>query len=225
MTKSREGILLIDKAAANSSFFVVKILRRITHIQKIGHAGTLDPFATGLLILLLGRSATRLSNTWMEQQKTYRAVLSLGSSTNTYDIEGTITATSSYVPSLEQIQETLSLFQGETLQIPPMYSAKKVEGKKLYELARAGKEIERKPVSVHMEISLLSYEYPLLSLEVTCSKGTYIRSLAHDIGEKLQCHAHLSSLRRTKIGSYCVEEAVPQTSLESPEFFWQEHLR
>ena len=203
-----EGILPVYKPPGKTSFSLIRALRKKTGIKKIGHAGTLDPFAEGVMILLIGRTFTRKASTFIDQDKEYEALLQLGISTTTYDPEGEITAQNDSIPSLEQIKEALTHFQGTIEQIPPMYSAKKVGGKKLYELARKGIEIERKPISVTLTTTLLSYEYPHLSLKISCTKGTYIRTLAHDLGQRLVCGAHLKKLTRTQCGPYKVEDCV-----------------
>jgi tRNA pseudouridine55 synthase len=215
-TSPFEGILLIDKAKGSTSFQLVRILRRLLGVKKIGHAGTLDPFATGVVVLLVGRSYTKLAQQLLSDNKEYIAEVFLGTTTDSYDIEGNIIGTSAYIPRLEEIQKCLQDFQGEIDQIPPMFSAKKRQGKKLYELARQGIEIPRDPIKIWVEISLLRYEYPYLELKVLCSKGTYIRSLGHDIGKQLGCGAHLSNLRRIRSGNYVVEDCVHQEDL--PQF-------
>jgi len=225
MQMNNNGILLVDKAAGSTSFHLVSLLRRLTKIEKIGHAGTLDPFATGVMVMLIGREYTRRSDEFLCSDKQYRATLQLGISTDTYDIDGQVTSRSDLIPSLKEIQLALAPFQGEILQIPPMYSAKKIEGKKLYDLARRGITIERQPIKVQLEISLLSYEYPKVEIEVCCSKGTYIRSLAHDIGHSLGCGAHLSSLMRLRSGSFHLDECVPQALLKNSEFDLSPYLR
>lgn len=211
MTKNlagiKEGVLLVDKPAGKTSFSLVTQLRRLTRIEKIGHAGTLDPFATGLMVMLLGKF-TKLSNQYMAEEKEYSCTILLGHETDTYDCDGKVVAVSDVVPTHEEIKVALSAFQGTLLQTPPMFSAKKVKGKKLYELARQGKEIERAPVSVTLTTTLMSYTYPFVSLNVVCSKGTYIRSLAHDLGVVLKCGAHLSSLRRLRCGTFHVSESL-----------------
>ncbi|NGX45912.1 MAG: tRNA pseudouridine synthase B [Chlamydiae bacterium] len=204
----REGIHPFNKPVGKTSFSLIRELRKSTGIKKIGHAGTLDPFASGVMILLIGREFTRQADQFITQDKEYRATLHLGVETATYDPEGAITATSTAVPSLETIQEALNHFQGSIMQIPPMYSAKKVKGKKLYELARKGIEIERAPCPVHIKTELVSYQYPHLELHITCSKGTYIRSIAHDLGKKLEVGAHLSALIRTRCGPYQLADCL-----------------
>ena len=182
-----EGILPINKPRGKTSFHLVHILRKLTGIRTIGHAGTLDPFADGVMVLLIGKRFTTLSNRFLNQDKEYLATAHLGITTDTYDIEGQTTFQSSQIPTLAQIEETLLKFQGTILQTPPMFSAKKVEGKKLYTLARKGITIERQAVPVTLHIELIHYSYPKLQLKVHCSKGTYIRSLAYDIGMELGC--------------------------------------
>jgi tRNA pseudouridine55 synthase len=168
----------------------------------------LDPFATGVMVMLIGRNYTRLSDQFLGCDKEYRAQVFLGATTDTYDCEGTILTRSDYIPSLEEVERAIAFFQGEIEQIPPMYSAKKIQGKKLYELARQGKEVERAPAKVQLEVTLIDYHYPYLDLLVKCSKGTYIRSLAYDLGKMLTCGAHLSNLERTRSGSFLLQDCV-----------------
>lgn len=210
------GILLVNKPRGKTSFSLVSASRRLYNIQKIGHAGTLDPFATGVMILLIGKECTRLSDKFLHQDKEYIATLHLGQETDSYDCDGQITATSDLVPSLESIEQVLMRFQGTIAQVPPMFSAKKVNGKKLYELARKGIEIERKAETVTVQIELLHYEYPYMSIRVSCSKGTYIRSLAADIGKALGCGAHLSDLSRTRSGAFSLSQCVDGALLNDP---------
>ena len=203
-----EGLILFDKPIGKTSFFVVHVVRGRSFQKTVGHAGTLDPFASGLLILLLGRNWTRQSSRFMSCEKEYEVVATLGSSTDTYDLEGSVTMNSSYRPSLFEVEQALSQFQGNILQTPPMYSAKKVQGKKLYQLARSGIEVARSPVPITVSTTLLSYEYPFLTLRIVCSKGTYIRSIVHDLGNLLTCFAHASALRRVRIGEFYAKDAV-----------------
>lgn len=217
-----EGILLVDKPVGRTSFSLVADVRRLTGVKKVGHAGTLDPFATGLLILLVGKNFTRLSDRFLTTEKTYQTTVHLGVSTDSYDCEGAVTATSDKVPTLEEVQMALEHFQGEIEQTPPMFSAKKVNGKKLYELARKGVEIERKPVKVTVDTRLIAYDYPNLTLEITCSKGTYIRSIGHDLGRLLGCGAHLSALRRTRSGQFSIEQSLDGNKLRSPDYTLQD---
>lgn len=208
-----EGILLINKAKGRTSFSLVSLLRKRLNVKKIGHAGTLDPFATGVMVLLIGKQYTKMSDRFLGCDKEYIADVFLGKTTDTFDCDGAETSTSSIIPSLEQIQEVLLKFQGEIDQLPPMFSAKKIKGKKLYELAREGKEIERTPVKVTVKTEFISYEYPILRIKVACSKGTYIRSIAFDIGNYLGCGAHLIDLCRTKSGVFCLENCLQEEEL------------
>lgn len=203
-----EGLLLVDKPKGKTSFSLISVLRKQTHIQKIGHAGTLDPLATGLMIILIGKSFTRLSEAYIQHEKEYDAQIHLGSTTDTYDAVGKILTSSSIIPSLQEVETALLQFQGFVQQIPPMFSAKKIKGKKLYELARKGIEIERKPQSVHLKITLIEYTYPCVHLNIVCSKGTYIRSIAQDLGQLLTCGAYLSELRRTRCGEFHVKDSL-----------------
>jgi tRNA pseudouridine55 synthase len=210
------GILLVDKAKGSPSFRLVSILRRLTGVRKVGHAGTLDPLATGLMVMLVGKEFTRKSEEFLSSDKEYLATLCIGIETDTYDAEGKVLRQSDTVPSLLEVENALSKFQGTLLQIPPMFSAKKQQGQKLYELARKGISVPRPPVSVHLQIEWLSYEYPMLKVRVRCSKGTYIRSLAHDLGQELGTGAHLAALCRTKSGSFRLEDATAEGSLSLP---------
>lgn len=213
-----EGLFLVDKPQGKTSFSLIRQVRRLTGVKKVGHAGTLDPFATGVMVLLIGRPYTRLSDKLLTEDKEYLATLHLGVRTDTFDCDGKVMASSKKVPSLEEIEHALSHFQGEIQQTPPMFSAKKVKGKKLYELARAGIEIPREPMSVSVKTTLIEYSYPRLFLEIACSKGTYIRSIADELGTRLGCGAHLSGLRRTRSGQYRIEECLDGVRLEEPAF-------
>lgn len=203
-----QGILLIDKPAGRSSFSLIPALRHTCAEKKIGHAGTLDPFATGLMIYLVGKTYTRRAEEFSAADKGYEVLIRLGISTDTQDVEGQVMTTSELpAPSFDQILEVVNSFQGLQLQTPPMFSAKKQKGVRLYEIARKGGEVERAPCEVHMKIELLSYDYPWLRLRVDCTKGTYIRTLAHDIGTKLGIGAHAFELRRIKSGSFSIDQA------------------
>lgn len=212
-----EGILLVNKPAGVTSFSLVGALRRKLGIQKIGHAGTLDPFATGLMVMLIGRSYTSKSDQFLESDKEYLAEIHLGITTDTYDCHGKTIETSGIVPTLYEIEKAIQNFQGTIDQIPPMFSAKKVNGKKLYELARKGKEIERKPVQVNLQTNILEYQYPFLRVRISCSKGTYIRSIAFDIGNLLGSGAHVSKLERVRSGQFHLDNAVDGSKLNSPD--------
>lgn len=218
------GILPICKPKGKTSFSLVSLLRRLTLVRKIGHAGTLDPFADGVMILLIGKNYTQLSNRFLNQDKEYVAVATLGVETDTYDTEGNIVAQNSSIPTQEQVETALLQFQGTVLQTPPMFSAKKVDGKKLYELARKGIVIDREAVTVTMHIELIDYSYPRLELKVACSKGTYIRSLAHDLGQVLECGAHLSSLTRTRSGTFSLEDCCDGAQLNDSSYDWMKYL-
>ncbi|MDR3624005.1 MAG: tRNA pseudouridine(55) synthase TruB [Chlamydiales bacterium] len=213
-----KGILPVTKPLGKTSFYVVACIRRLFSEKTVGHAGTLDPFATGVMIILIGKAFTRQSNQFLNQDKEYVTRLLLGKSTDTYDLDGQITATSDYVPTLSEIEAKLQLFQGTIEQTPPMFSAKKVNGKKLYELARQGKTIERKPCVINVQTELLSYAYPYLDLKVTCSKGTYIRSIAHDLGLLLSSYAHLTELKRTRSGQFSLDCCLDLEKLLSINF-------
>ena len=215
-----EGILNIDKPQWLSSHDVVARVRRICGTRKVGHAGTLDPLATGVLLVCVGR-VTRLSEYLMGQQKTYKATVRLGQTTNTYDAEGEVTEERPFAHISEAIiEQALNSFRGPIEQIPPIYSALKVDGQPMYKLARAGKEVELKPRPVTIyELDLLEWKPPFLQLRIVCSTGTYIRSLAHDIGELLGCGGHITLLRRTAVGEFQISDAVSLDTLTSEN--WQ----
>ena len=201
------GILLIDKPESWTSNDVVQKLRGILHERRIGHAGTLDPMATGLLTVFVGR-ATRAVEFAESDQKRYLAGLRLGLTTDTQDITGTVLNRCGDAISREALEEVLEAFRGEIKQTPPMYSAVKVNGKRLYELARKGETVERpeREVTIY-SLEIVEKNAEDWMLDITCSKGTYIRTLCHEIGEKLGCGACLSSLRRTEAGIFSVEDA------------------
>ena len=187
-----DGVIVIRKEKGFTSHDVVAKLRGILHMKKIGHTGTLDPDAEGVLPVALGK-ATRLVDMITDKEKTYEAVMRLGVVTDTQDMSGTVLSqTTELSVTEEELCTVVSSFVGDYMQVPPMYSALKVNGKKLYELAREGKTVERKPRPVHFyEIEILDISFPLVRFRVTCSKGTYIRTLCHDIGEKLGCGASM----------------------------------
>ena len=203
------GILIIDKPGDWTSHDVVAKLRGLLHERRIGHAGTLDPMATGVLPVFVGR-ATRAVEFAAEREKEYLATLRLGTVTDTQDITGTILSTQPITATREAVEEALAGFRGDIQQVPPMYSAIKREGKKLYELARRGQEVERtpRPITIH-ELELLDQPSPTdFTLRVLCSKGTYVRTLCHDIGQALGCGGCMSSLRRTMAAGFTLEDAV-----------------
>ncbi|MCH1429847.1 MAG: tRNA pseudouridine(55) synthase TruB [Chlamydiales bacterium] len=215
---NREGILLIDKPAGVTSFSLIRRLRYLSKIKKIGHAGTLDPFATGVMVYLVGKNYTKKSNDFLQADKEYTCCLHLGIETDSYDIDGEVTQKSDIEPSLEQIQDVINQhFQGAISQVPPMFSAKKVKGQKLYDLARKGISIEREAQQVFVETTLLAYNYPYLELSITCSKGCYIRSIASDMGKLLGSGAHLKSLRRTRSGSFKIENCLDGEALKNDD--------
>jgi tRNA pseudouridine55 synthase len=205
---SPHGILLVNKPKGKTSFSLVAMLRKKLNVKKIGHAGTLDPFATGVMVMLIGKEYTRLSDSFLTQDKEYVAQLRLGITTDSYDCEGQIVAESDNQPTLESIHEAVKHFQGEIEQLPPMFSAKKIDGKRLYTLARQGVTVERAPVKVKLETQIIEYAYPFLTIQVKCTKGTYIRSIANDLGVMLGCGAHLSALERTRSGKFTIQECL-----------------
>ena len=212
-----QGILLVNKPRGKTSFSLVGALRRLSRIKKIGHAGTLDPFATGVMVMLVGREYTRLSDQFLGSSKEYIAKVHLGIATDTFDCDGQEVSTSPNIPLLSDIETALLHFQGEIEQLPPMYSAKKINGQKLYDLARKGQTVERKTCKVTLETELLSYAYPYLELRVSCSKGTYIRSIADDLGRMLGSGAHLSELKRTRSGVFHLKDCLDGELLQGAE--------
>jgi tRNA pseudouridine55 synthase len=202
-------------------------VRKGSGVKKVGHAGTLDPRASGVLVLCLG-SATRLSEYLSTSSKRYEALIRLGRATQTYDTEGVTTSTTEKLPNLEQIEAVLPRFTGEIQQVPPPYSAIKVAGKRAYELARAGKDVNLEPRTVRiLDLTVQSYAPPDLTVSIECSAGTYIRSLAHDIGEVLKVGGHLAALRRVEAGIFTLEDAVDLASLEQSfqDETWEKYLR
>lgn len=208
------GIIIIDKEAGFTSHDVVAKMRGICRQKKIGHTGTLDPEATGVLPVCLG-SGTRLCDMLTDKDKEYVAELLLGVETDTQDTTGQILKENPVDCTEEEVTDAIMSFLGDYDQVPPMYSALKVDGKKLYELARAGKEIERKPRPVTiLKLEILEMQLPVVKIRVACTKGTYIRTLCADIGEKLGCGGTMKSLRRTRVGSFPLEKAVTLSRLE-----------
>ncbi len=210
-----DGVIVIRKEKGFTSHDVVAKLRGILHMKKIGHTGTLDPDAEGVLPVALGK-ATRLVDMITDKEKTYEAVMRLGVVTDTQDMSGTVLSqTAELHVTEEELRAVIESFVGDYMQVPPMYSALKVNGKKLYELAREGKTVERKPRPVHFyEIEILEIDLPLVRFRVTCSKGTYIRTLCHDIGEKLGCGAAMETLLRTKVGRFTLDDAITLAQTE-----------
>ena len=209
------GVLMLDKAPGASSNAALQQAKRLYQAAKAGHAGTLDPLATGLLPILFGE-ATKFSSDLLEADKSYAAEIRLGVSTTTADAEGEVIAERAVSVTLDELAAALLHFSGSILQTPPLYSALKHAGKPLYAYARAGIQIEREPrrVTIHA-LNLQWFEGERLALSVTCSKGTYIRSIAHDLGEMLGCGAHLAALRRTAVGRFGLDCAHTLASLEA----------
>lgn len=210
-----DGVLLIDKPVGLSSNDALIKAKRVVNAKKAGHTGTLDPFATGLLPLCFGE-ATKFSQDLLEADKTYDAVVHLGVTTTTGDTEGEAVETRPVNATVEQIEAALAKFRGPILQIPPMYSALKRDGKALYEYAREGITLEReaRPVTIH-KLEMLAYDAPMLTIRVTCSKGTYVRVLGEDIGAELGCGAHLNALRRIQVGALTVDGMVTLEQLQA----------
>jgi tRNA pseudouridine55 synthase len=210
----KPGLLVIDKPTGPTSHDIVNIVRRGTQIRKVGHTGTLDPYASGVLLILLG-SATRLAEYLLEVDKEYLATIRFGAATSTYDAAGRITATRPFTFREESLEAKMQTFIGERLQVPPVYSAIKIGGRKAYDMARNGEEVDMTPRKVHIyELALLRWESPNAVVRVRCSRGTYIRSIAHDIGEAMGSHAHLVTLRRIRLGPFSVERATPLDELK-----------
>jgi tRNA pseudouridine55 synthase len=205
-----DGAILVDKPAGPTSHDVVDAIRRKFGIKKVGHCGTLDPNATGLLIIVLGRG-TKLSERLMSDDKVYEGTIKFGESTDSHDADGELTGSLPVLPmTLDQLNEEAATFIGDQMQTPPMVSAIKKDGVPLYKLARKGIEVEREPRLIHIyNFRFTEYAEPLGKFRVACTKGTYIRSLAHDLGQKLGCGAHLVALRRSASGKFDVADALP----------------
>ncbi len=225
MSKPPVGVLNIDKPQGLTSHDVVARVRRITGIRRVGHAGTLDPLATGVLLVCVGK-ATRVVEYLQRGKKVYDTVIRLGEETDTYDAEGRVVATAE-VPdfSRSDLERALDAFRGEILQVPPMYSAVKKDGQPLYKLARQGKEVTRPPRQVTIyAIEILDWTRPDLTLRVTTSPGVYIRSLAHDLGQALGVGGHVRALRRIASGQFRVEDAITLEALEAAGPDWPRYL-
>jgi len=224
--ESLDGGILVDKPAGPTSHDVVDALRRNFQIKKVGHCGTLDPGATGLLIIVLGK-ATKLSEKLMGDDKVYEGTVKFGETTSSYDSDGECLSIQPVPPlTVEKLNEEAAHFLGDQLQTPPMVSAIKMDGVPLYKLARQGVEVERKPRLIHVyRFNFSRYEEPFGTFRVACTKGTYIRSLAHDLGQRLGCGAHLDSLRRTVSGRFDVANALPlDTLLAMPVSELEKHI-
>jgi tRNA pseudouridine55 synthase len=210
------GVLLVDKPQGMTSHDIVARMRRVFRIKKIGHAGTLDPMATGLLLILVGK-ATKVSQYLMSMDKEYTGTVKLGEVTDSQDADGEVVATTP-VPELSEadVQKQMATFMGDQYQIPPMYSAKKVNGQKLYKLARQGKTIEREPRVIRVSrFDMTNFDLPKVSFVVGSSKGAYIRTIAHDLGDRLGCGGHLCELRRTAVGQFRIESAATLEEIEN----------
>ena len=207
---SLDGAILIDKPCGPTSHDVVDAIRRQFQIKKVGHCGTLDPNATGLLIIVLGRG-TKLSEKLMGDDKVYEGTIKFGETTDSYDSDGELVASLPVMPmTLAELNEAAATFVGDQMQVPPMVSAIKKNGVPLYKLARQGIEVEREPRLVHIYTFRFSdYREPLGAFKLACTKGTYVRSVAHDLGRKLGCGAHLTTLRRSVSGKFDVTDARP----------------
>lgn len=214
--KEMEGVLLVDKPKGLTSHDVVYHLRRKLQIKKIGHAGTLDPMATGVLVMLIGK-ATRISQYLMSVDKVYEGEATLGVVTDSQDAEGEIMSTQP-VPELTEarVREVMKGFLGDQYQTPPMHSAIKIGGVPLYKLARKGEEVEREPRFIRIAaFNLLSFATPKITFDLHCTKGTYVRTVASDLGQKLGCGAHLSALRRTGSGKFTISQCLPLEQIEA----------
>src|SRR5580698_9555097 len=205
-----DGAILIDKPAGPTSHDVVDAVRRAFRLEKVGHCGTLDPNATGLLIIVLGKG-TKLSEKLMSDDKVYESTIKFGETTDSYDADGELVSSLPVPPmTLEELNEGAATFQGDQMQMPPMVSAVKIKGVPLYKMARKGIEVERKPRLIHIYSYRFSeYNEPFGRFRVACTKGTYVRALVHELGIKIGCGAHLASLRRTVSGKFDVKDAVP----------------
>jgi tRNA pseudouridine55 synthase len=205
-----DGAILVDKPAGPTSHDVVDAIRRRFNIKKVGHCGTLDPNATGLLIIVLGRG-TKLSEKLMSDDKVYEGTVKFGETTNSHDVDGELVASLPVPPmTLEQINAVAAEFVGDHMQTPPMVSAIKKNGVPLYKLARKGVEVPREPRLIHIySFRFTQYREPLADFRIACTKGTYVRSLAHEVGQKLGCGAHLATLRRVTSGKFELADAAP----------------
>lgn len=209
------GVLVIDKSVGPSSFDVVREVRKVTGIKRVGHAGSLDPFATGVLVVLTGK-ATKLSNALLNADKRYQAVIKLGQSTDSMDCTGKVNAEAD-VPSFrpDEVKACLDSFRGEWSMVPPMFSAKKIQGVRLYELARKNMVVQRDPILVQLyDLKMISFDGGSLTFEVHCSKGTYIRSLGDEIAKRLGTLGHLSELRRLSCGPFFIEQSLSVEQLK-----------
>ncbi len=224
---SVSGILNLDKEPGPSSFKIVSTIRKASGVRKVGHAGTLDPCAAGVLLVCLGQ-AVRVTEYLMDLPKVYHARILLGATTTTYDSEGELVSAAEYRRVSEGgLKEALSSFEGEIEQTPPPFSAVKVDGERAYRLARRGQAVALRPRRARVyRLELMRYEPPLVEIGVECGRGTYIRSLAHDLGQRLGCGAYLAALTRTRVGPFRIEDAVRMAELQGglDEGKWQDYL-
>lgn len=212
-----DGLLIIDKPQKMTSHDVVNVVRKTLHTKKVGHAGTLDPDATGVLVVCVNK-ATKALQFLSAESKEYIATLALGEATDTYDASGKVTEKKEFT-GYDHLDEVIKQFTGDLMQVPPMYSAIKVHGKKLYEYAREGKSVEVEPRKVHIdEIEVLCEENNLITMRVACSKGTYIRSLCHDMAQALGYPGHMSALRRIRSGDFKIADAITLDDLQAGKF-------
>jgi len=220
------GVIVIDKPIGMTSHDVVQVVRKGTNIRRAGHTGTLDPRASGVLVILVG-PAVRLSEYVSASDKRYQAVIQLGTTTDTYDADGRVLSTTSVDISEKQFDDVLQSFVGEIEQVPPPYSSIKVKGRHAYDMARNGEEVDLDPRKINVyNLELLEWAPPEAVIDVFCSSGTYVRSLAHDLGEKLGCGAHLIGLRRTRSGRFTLRDAVPLRKLKESfeDNTWEKYL-
>lgn len=210
-----KGFLIIDKDSGWTSHDVVAKMRGVLGERKIGHMGTLDPLATGVLVLAVGKEYTKQIQNYMGVDKDYEVEMELGKVSDTYDSEGQVEETGVQMPSEEQILEVMEKFWGKTMQMPPAFSAKKVGGQRAYKLARAGKEVKLEPREVEMQGRDIEVDLPFVRFKVEVSSGTYVRSLVHDIGQELACGAIMTALRRTRVGEFKLEGAKKIVDFES----------
>ncbi|MEL7590709.1 MAG: tRNA pseudouridine(55) synthase TruB [Anaerolineaceae bacterium] len=220
------GVLVVDKPTGMTSHDVVQVIRKGSKIRRAGHTGTLDPRASGVLVVLIG-PAVRLSEYVSASDKRYQAVILLGTTTDTYDADGKTTSSSPVEVTEEQFETELQKFVGQIEQVPPPYSAVKVQGRKAYEMARKGEEVELEPRLINVySLELLEWAPPEVVIDVNCSSGTYVRSLVHDLGARLGCGATLTGLRRTKSGRFTLRDAVPLRKLNEAfsEGTWYQYL-
>ena len=220
------GVIVIDKPIGMTSHDVVQVVRKGTNIRRAGHTGTLDPRASGVLVILVG-PAVRLSEYVSASDKRYQAVIQLGTTTDTYDADERVLSTTSVDISEKQFDDVLQSFVGEIEQVPPPYSSVKVKGRHAYDMARNGEEVDLDPRKINVyNLELLEWAPPEAVIDVFCSSGTYVRSLAHDLGEKLGCGAHLIGLRRTRSGRFTLRDAVPLRKLKESfeDNTWEKYL-